>query len=85
MLRLLSIFLNFYCVSQEYGILYLETRRAETLETEVFEVKSPPQAPKKSVFLGQISGFFWEGGPPYLSSNFLKKNSLVLFPGFFKV
>ena len=51
------IFFNFYCVSQEYATLYLETRRSETLENEVFEAKSPPQAPKKSVFLGQISGF----------------------------
>ena len=45
-----AYFFNFYCVSQEYDILYLETRRSETLENEVFEVKSPPQAPKKSVF-----------------------------------
>ena len=40
-------FSNFYCVSQKYYTLFFETRGPETLENEVFEAKSSPQAPKK--------------------------------------
>ena len=36
-LHLFSTFFPFFCVSQEYVTLYLETRRSETLENKVLK------------------------------------------------
>ena len=53
------VFFNFYCVSQEYTTLYLETRRSETLENEVFEVKKPAAGAEKIGVLGLNFEIFW--------------------------